>query len=246
MTTEKDLNFYYQRGREKSSSEDLKGAIEDYTKAIEINPNNIEVYWDRGLDRFQLKDYQGVIVDMSKGIELTSDIHIQEHFYFKRAEARELLHEYQKAIKDYTKVIEINPLRNYIPLARRAKVRYKLMDYEGAILDFTNAIEESTPEDTHYLYFYGRALASYDLKNFQNSRDDLTEAIKLIENEYGEYDELPPNIKKVLPNIEKIYKYLGQCCIKLGDIKNALQYLMMASNLGDNEAPSLHKKYCTN
>ena len=55
-------DFIYQ-GYTKGKLGDLYGAITDYTKAIEINPNSFVAYNNRGLSKLQLKDYKGAIAD---------------------------------------------------------------------------------------------------------------------------------------------------------------------------------------
>ncbi len=41
---------YFYSGNEKANSGDLQGAIEDYNKAIELNPKHAEAYYNRGRD----------------------------------------------------------------------------------------------------------------------------------------------------------------------------------------------------
>ena len=44
----------------------------DYTKSIEIDPNNGDVYYNRGDARHEVGDYQGAIIDNTKTIESDS------------------------------------------------------------------------------------------------------------------------------------------------------------------------------
>ena len=48
---------YNKKGLAKFNVKDYKRAIADYTKAIEINPNNAETYYNRGRAKNYLKDY---------------------------------------------------------------------------------------------------------------------------------------------------------------------------------------------
>ena len=61
---------YYNRGNAKGNSQDYKGAIADYTKAIELNPNFAAAYNNRGNAKSDLQDYLGAIADCTKAIEL--------------------------------------------------------------------------------------------------------------------------------------------------------------------------------
>ena len=54
---------YYVKG-------DFQLAIEDYSKAIDISPNNEEFYFWRGRSKYNLNDYENAIIDFDKAIEL--------------------------------------------------------------------------------------------------------------------------------------------------------------------------------
>ena len=56
-------------GLSKYDSQDYKGAIADFTKAIELDPNDSEAYNNRGLSKADLQDYKGAIVDYSKATD---------------------------------------------------------------------------------------------------------------------------------------------------------------------------------
>ena len=61
-------------GLKKADSGDLKGAIEDFTKSIAANPNQVISHHDRALARKLSKDYKGAIEDYTKVIELNNEI----------------------------------------------------------------------------------------------------------------------------------------------------------------------------
>ena len=61
---------YFNSGSTKFELKDYKGTIEDYTKAIELNPNFSEAYFRRGFAKDTLQDYKGAIQDYTKAIEL--------------------------------------------------------------------------------------------------------------------------------------------------------------------------------
>ena len=49
---------------------EFKGAIDDFTKAIEIDPNDDSSYKCRGLSKKILKDFKGALDDFNKAIEI--------------------------------------------------------------------------------------------------------------------------------------------------------------------------------
>tara|TARA_R110000803_G_scaffold92775_2_gene160288 strand:- start:41 stop:1012 length:972 start_codon:yes stop_codon:yes gene_type:complete len=61
---------YFYRALEKQNKKDYYGAIADYTKAIEINPNYASAYYGRGNSKDDLEDYYGAIADFTKAIEI--------------------------------------------------------------------------------------------------------------------------------------------------------------------------------
>ena len=61
---------YNHRGITKAKLKDYEAAIADFTKAIEINPNNEQAYYNRGNAKSKLKDYKGAIADFNKAIKI--------------------------------------------------------------------------------------------------------------------------------------------------------------------------------
>ena len=59
---------YFNRGIAKSDLEDYDGAISDYNKVIELNPDYTFVYYDRGQAKANLDDNIGAIADFTKVI----------------------------------------------------------------------------------------------------------------------------------------------------------------------------------
>jgi len=63
-------NEYFESAELKHDSKDYSGAIEDYTKAILLNPNDAQHYNFRGISKHELQDYKGAIEDYTKAIEI--------------------------------------------------------------------------------------------------------------------------------------------------------------------------------
>jgi len=57
-------------GNTKVKKKDYLGAINDYSKAIELEPDFAEAYFNRGLTRIFLDDMEGGSLDLSKAGEL--------------------------------------------------------------------------------------------------------------------------------------------------------------------------------
>jgi len=61
---------YSLRGSMRAITKDFPAAIQDQSKAIELDPTCSKAFFERGVDRDLLKDHQGAILDFSKVIEL--------------------------------------------------------------------------------------------------------------------------------------------------------------------------------
>ena len=68
----KDGGAYYDRGVAKQALNDFYGAIADYTKALTLDPNNLDALYNRGWLRTdnKIKNYDGAIADFIKLTEL--------------------------------------------------------------------------------------------------------------------------------------------------------------------------------
>ncbi|MEJ5287638.1 MAG: tetratricopeptide repeat protein, partial [Bacteroidota bacterium] len=76
---------YVSRGNAKFEKGDFRGAIEDYTKAIEIKPNYAEAYFNRGKAEADLGGLRSAIEDFNKAIEINPNY---AEAYFNRGLAK--------------------------------------------------------------------------------------------------------------------------------------------------------------
>ena len=61
---------YYNRGFAHFRHRNYNRAVEDYTKALELSPNDAEVYFDRGIARFHNRDFDDAICDYTQALKL--------------------------------------------------------------------------------------------------------------------------------------------------------------------------------
>ncbi len=61
---------WYGNASKKSLNKDYIGAINDFTKAIELEPRNSDYWTARASAKFNYEDYKGAISDCNKAIEL--------------------------------------------------------------------------------------------------------------------------------------------------------------------------------
>ena len=117
-------------GVEKMKVKDYEGAIADYTKAIEINPDFGTAYNNRGISKRKLNDYYGSIADFTKAIEINPDFAIA---YSDRGFSKYSLKDYYGAIADYTKFTELDP-DNPVAFFLRGDAKDKIDDFKGRLI----------------------------------------------------------------------------------------------------------------
>ncbi len=97
---------YSQRGISRFEQSDFAGAITDFTKAIELNGQNLEFcYYFRGIALYRLGKLDDALVDLSKAITLKQ----HPRFYDDRGNLRAQKGELEGAIVDLNRAIELEP-----------------------------------------------------------------------------------------------------------------------------------------
>jgi tetratricopeptide (TPR) repeat protein len=97
---------YYQRGINDCQKEEYQNAINNFTRAIEINLNLAEAYHSRGSAYVKLRQYSKAIADYTQALQFYNN---WEDTYNNRGNAYYKLGEYENAIADYEQAININP-----------------------------------------------------------------------------------------------------------------------------------------
>jgi len=244
---------YFYSGLEKANQNDHYGAIADYTKAIELDPNYVIAYINRGVMKAALKDYYGSIADFTKAIEIDPNFAIA---YYSRGLSKDNLKDIYGAISDYTKAIEVYP---YYEDAyyNRGNAKADLKDYYGAIADYTKAIELNP---IFYQAYFNLANSKSELKDYYGAIVELTKLIELdpsfarayynrgnqktkLEDYYGAI----PDYTKVIeidPNNALAYRNRAVAKYFTKDIYGACQDARKAQSLGDDKATGIIRRIC--
>ena len=127
---------YSRRGYTKDALGDYEGAIEDYTTAIELNPN-VGAYYNRGNAKRHLGDDKGAIADYDTVITLNPE---DVSAYYNRGNIKRKIRDYVGAIADYNSVIKLNPEDVYA-YKNRGTAKQALGQYEEAEADLARAKE---------------------------------------------------------------------------------------------------------
>ena len=165
-------NSYLRSGKVKFKLKNYEDAIEEYTKALSINPEYIEALYERGLAKIEILDFLGAIEDYSKILEINPQFYYAFGFI---GDAKSNLGEFTNAIEDYKKGLAINP-KYYHALSRIGYLKGELKDFKGAIDYYSKAINI---DNTKPVIFFNRGLAKRRLCDFEGAIDDFDKAINL-------------------------------------------------------------------
>ncbi len=126
---------HFNQGTDNYEQGNYQDAINDFTNALKIVPNDAESYYARGLAKDNLGDHQGAIADFTKAIENNPQ---ERYAYLNRGVAKAKLEDYQGAVVDHTKAIEIYP--GFVSaFEERGIAKESLNDLYGACLDWRMA-----------------------------------------------------------------------------------------------------------
>lgn len=135
-TKAQNAQTYLNSGIKKYSANSFTEAIQDFTKAIQINYQLEEAYYHRAEAYFQIERFAEAVQDFTKSIELKPT---QAMSYFQRGLAQVKLGNDQVALWDFNKAIELSPKfeASYI---EKADVYRILGRYNQAMNDCNEAL----------------------------------------------------------------------------------------------------------
>lgn len=158
---------YLDRGVKRFNAGDLEGAVEDYTRAIGMDPRLADARMKRGIVFHQMGKYAPAIEDFTRALEWTGkDTRLMNYqITFKnvkilihRAAAYNAKEEYRKAIADAERAIEI--------LESNSRCYYQEPDYRPALLQLAYAwMKEGDKEGDNIrrkLHYYDEAIHNYE------------------------------------------------------------------------------------
>jgi tetratricopeptide (TPR) repeat protein len=243
--------LYFYIGYSYGELEEVEQSIQNYSKSIELNPNNSMAYNNRGLIYDQLGEYVLALQDLNKVIEITPQSAVA---YVNRGAIYYSLEDYARAIQDLDQAIKINPqlgdshynlglvyknsgdyeraIRAFDKAAElnpqdmdvynsRGMVYDLIGDYSRAIEDFDKAIELNPQFVDAY---YNRGLEYYYLKDYKHAIKDYDKVIELD------------------PEYKFAYNNRGNAYYSLGDHKRAIQDFEKAIELDPQYAKAYNNR----
>jgi tetratricopeptide (TPR) repeat protein len=170
---------YVKRGVSRFNKGDLEGAINDYGRAIDLDPQLADAHLNRGKARRAKGDLDGAISDYEKAIEIDPRIaHNNRDItqaYSNRGFIRSNQMDLDGAISDFNRAIKFNPeiADFYIKRGRALLVRG---DMEAAIADFDKGI---TLDPGDPLSYADRGVAHMHQGKEDEARKDFDKSLEL-------------------------------------------------------------------
>ena len=163
---------WFNKGLSSGISGKYQEAMEDFSKAIELDSKSTGAFVNRGVAYHHLGHYQRAIRDFDRAIELDPKL---SRGYNNRGVAYGELGDHQRAIRDFDRAIELDPkdVRAYV--SRGIAYRH-LGDHRQAIRDYDRAIELDPKLSRGY---YNRGNAYRKLGDEQKAIADLISAARL-------------------------------------------------------------------
>ena len=164
---------YAYRGESYESLKDYERAIKDFIKAVELNPKDEWAYSSLGLIyEHTEKNYEAAIEYFSKSIEINPSA----WKYSFRSDVYKKMKDYDHAIADLTRAIELEPNNNHYYFSRALIYHYNLNDYERALADFDKVIQLAPDNELHYR---ARGDVYKKFEKYDLAIADYTKAIEL-------------------------------------------------------------------
>ena len=230
-------------------------AIEHYSHAIGLNPNNVSTYNNRGTAYSDKNEIDRAIDDYTQAIQLDTNCAMA---YYNRGNAYRNKDDFDCAIEDFTKAIELNP--DYTEAYNnRGLAHSKTGNLNRAIADYDKAIE-MRPNDAEA---YGnRGLAHSKTGNLDCVIEDFTKVIQLQPNDAEAYNnrgvayyrkgEINFAIKdynramNLNPDfVAKVYCNRGEAWLRLREWGKAKSDLTAARDMGADIITSFRNEYAS-
>jgi tetratricopeptide (TPR) repeat protein len=160
------------RGEDRRLAGYMDDALTDFTRAVELDPEDTRAIARRGLTYRAMERYDDALTDFTRAIELNPE---NAWAIARRGYVHQLTRRYEDALTDFTRAIELDP-EDAWAISRRGYVYQAMERYDDALTDFTRAIELDL-EDAWALA--SRAYAYRDIGRYEDALTDLDHAIEL-------------------------------------------------------------------
>jgi tetratricopeptide (TPR) repeat protein len=213
-----DWSLLHNRGVKKLMSGDKKGALEDFGRELELNPDSFwGGYYMRALVERDLGALTEALADLYKAAWLNP---FGALIYNARAVTKGGMGDLAGAVSDCTKAIEINN-RNIRAYCLRGEYRFRSCDPSGAVDDYKKAMEIDPDAAPVYNFL---AEAAYYEGDYTSCYDYADKCIFMDQ------------------GVTASYYYRGLALIGMGNVKRGRDDLQKAADMGSKCAADQIKK----
>ena len=131
------------RGAQLHRNGDLRGALREFDRVIELVPQSPFGWYNRGLVKRDRKDCSGAIADFGRALELDPGLF---NAHYQRGNCLQALGEYARAVDDYTRAIALPGQIHgrFLALFARGDAFRRLGQLDEAYADYTRVAELRT------------------------------------------------------------------------------------------------------
>jgi len=144
-------------------------------------------------------------------------------YFFNRAQDKFELSDYEEAILDYNKALELSPAEICLVYSMRGNAKRNLGDLDGAISDQNKALNFDPLYADGY---FNRGIAKFKKGDFNGSIQDYSQVLKINPKDSDAFFNRA-NVKK-----------------EIGDMKSACEDWRQAADNGDNDAKKFLREHC--
>ena len=159
----------------------VDGALDHYSKAISIKPNDAVPYQNNATIYSKTGKYNLAIENCSIAIRLKPD---NADAHNSRGNVYAKIGNYEQALQDFNEAIRLKP--DYVDsYLNRASLYYKQGQYQEAVDDLNKAAPLSSAND---LIYFNRGNFNIKLGRYQQALDDFSQSIRLKPDNYEAYN----------------------------------------------------------
>ncbi|AUC81698.1 tetratricopeptide repeat protein [Lacinutrix sp. Bg11-31] len=211
----KFISGYMNRGIIYGETKEVHKAIADFTKVIELDPNRYLGYYNRALHLKNIGAYEKALKDINKVLSLNQNLIAQS--YFIRAELQINFGKIDKAIVDYSNVINLDPdmIESF---TKRGTLYIEKGNLEKAINDFNMVLKL---DENNYEAFINRGFIFMNQSKLNETLLDFEKA------------------KEINAADEKIYYNMAILFQFQKKYQQALEEIKMCLKLNPDYAPAI-------
>lgn len=218
MNRELSWKDFFERGCDNQNAGNYEQAIEDYTRAIELKPDDARSYDNRGLTHQKIGDYSLAINDFTTAVAINPSY---AKGYVDRGDLRWEQGDLVNAADDYTRAISIDPDAKDLYL-NRAKLYSDQQEYSLALMDLNKALQL---DPRYFKAYINRGIIYYDIGRYDFALKDYTTALNIDPENSATYN----NMSWLYATADAVYKD-GQKAVAyaeraIGMDRDALLYL---------------------